>query len=482
MISLTSKSKEKKFHPVMDLADKFRKVLLDLGFEEMINPSIVSEEDVYKQYGSEAPLILDRSFYLAGLLRVDLGISEEMMTEIKKIGDINIAELQKIFREFKEAKIEADNLIEEMVKQLKIKTEQAIEILTLFPGLKDLKPVPTKFVLRSHMTAAWYLTISALIQKNYTSLKLFSIGPKFRREQRQDALHLYESLSASLAIADKKIGLKEGKKLVNKILSKIGFKKAIFKTKPATSNYYALGTEFEVFIEQNNKVVEIGDGGMYSSDSLANYNIPYPVFNVGFGIERIAMIMRNIDDIRLLTYPQFYAKAFFDDKDIAAGIEFKERPTTKWGKDFTRTIMATILKHKDEIGPQKILIKKDQDIKLFLSEPEANKKLLGPAGLNVVYVYDGNILGINEKDEKFSEVIKKGIKVYSYIEALSNLFASLAENKNFGKHTVKMADTLPSINLNLKKEVEQFIVGQQKKIDVRGPVFIDFEIEKISKL
>ena len=117
-------------------------------------------------------------------------------------------------------------------------------------------------------------------------------------------------------------------------------------------------------------------------------------------------------------------------------------------------------------------------MKVFISEPEANKKLLGPAGLNTIYVYEGNILGIDEKNKKFNEVLKKGIRVYGNIEAISNLFACLAEERAFGRHTVKIADTLPSINLELEKVIEEFITSQNKKIDIRGPIFIDIEIEK----
>ena len=462
----------------MDLVQRFRNALISLGFEEIINPSIVEEKEVYKQYGPEAPLILDRSFYLAGLPRVDLGLSKEMTTKIRKIADINISELQKIFRKYKKGEIEADNLIEEIVNKLAIKTEQAITIIALFPELKKIKPMPTKLILRSHMTAAWFLTINSLLKKRALPLKLFSIGSKFRKEQRQDPLHLYESLTASLVILDEKFSLEDNKELVKRILSGLGFKKVILKTKSATSNYYSPGTEFEVFIEYKGKNIEIGDGGIYSSVSLANYNIPYPVFNVGFGVERIAMVMNDITDIRQLVYPQFYAKIFFSDKEIAKSIGFKEQPKTKWGKNLAQKIATNILKYKDEIGPKKFLIYKSQGVRVFVTEPEANKKLLGPAGLNVVYVYNGNILGVKEDDKQFSEIVRKGIRVYSYVEALSNLFASFAERKYFGKHTVRIADTLPSINLKLKMIVEKFITSENKKIDIRGPIFIDVEINK----
>ncbi|MFC1663649.1 O-phosphoserine--tRNA ligase [Patescibacteria group bacterium] len=472
------KEKNKKSHPVIDLVEKFRKVLLDFGFEEIINPSIVNEKDVYKQYGPEAPLILDRSFYLAGLSRVNLGISKKTAAKIKEIVNIDVKKLQEIFHEYKKGKIEADNLVEEFVKSLKIKTKEAMEILNLFPELKKLKPIPTKLVLRSHMTAAWFLTISSLIKKSVPPLKLFSIGSKFRKEQRENSLHLYESQTASLVIVGKNIDLKSKKEFVKKILSKLGFKKATFKTKSATSNYYAPGTEFEVFIKKDGKDIEIADGGIYSSESLLNYHIPYSVFNVGFGIERIAMLIKDVSDIRQLVYPQFYTSVFFSDKEIAKSIKLKEEPKTKLGKELAKKIKAGILKYQNEIGPKKFLIYKGNGVKVFISEPEDNKKLLGPAGLNVVYVHDGNILGISKKDEKSAKIVKEGIKTYSYLEAISNLFASLVEKKSFGRHTVKIADTLPSINLKIDKAIEKFITSKNKQIHVIGPIFVDLEIEK----
>ncbi len=472
------KIKKGNSHFVGEMAGKLRKIFLDFGFDEIINPSIIQEEDVYKQYGVEAPLILNRSFYLAGLPVPELGISQKTIKEIKKITAVDIKKFQEIFRLFKEGKIEADNLIEEMVKGLKIKTEEATDILTLFPELKKLKPIPTKSVLRSHMTAAWFLTVKALLEKNVPPIKLFSIGLKFRREQQQDALHIYESLSASLAIVDKKFGVGQGKDLVKKILSKIGFKKVIFETKIATSNYYAPKTEFEVFVKYKGENIEIADGGLYSPISLANYNISEPIFNIGFGVERMTMLKNNIDDIRKLVYPQFYGSAFFNDKEIASYVKLKKQPRTKLGKTLVKKIEKAILKYKDEIGPQKFLVHKGQGVKVFISEPETNKKLLGPAGLNAIYIYEGNILGIDEKNKKFNKVLKKGIRVYSNIEAISNLFACLVEEKSFGRHTIKIADTLPSINLELEKVIEEFITSQNKKIDIRGPIFIDIEINK----
>ena len=58
-----------KAHPVYDTIQKLREAYLRMGFEEMMNPLIVDDKEVRKQFGSEALAVLDRCFYLAGLPR-----------------------------------------------------------------------------------------------------------------------------------------------------------------------------------------------------------------------------------------------------------------------------------------------------------------------------------------------------------------------------------------------------------------------------
>ncbi|MHA1255871.1 MAG: hypothetical protein ACTSPS_09775 [Promethearchaeota archaeon] len=74
-----------KSHPVQDFISEARRVMISLGFEELILPMFVEEDDVYKQYGPEAVLILDRLFYLAGLPRPDIGISKEKVQSLQSI-------------------------------------------------------------------------------------------------------------------------------------------------------------------------------------------------------------------------------------------------------------------------------------------------------------------------------------------------------------------------------------------------------------
>ncbi|WP_225369298.1 hypothetical protein [Methanobrevibacter arboriphilus] len=61
-----------------------REAYLRLGFSEAVNPLFIDKNDVYKQFGPEAPAVLDRCFYLAGLPRPDIGIGVDKINYIKK--------------------------------------------------------------------------------------------------------------------------------------------------------------------------------------------------------------------------------------------------------------------------------------------------------------------------------------------------------------------------------------------------------------
>ena len=292
-------------HPVIETETKFRNVFLDLGFDETILPTIIPEQEVYKQYGPEAPLILDRVFYLGGVNRQELGISKEKESQILEIIPefSNFDSLSQLFRDYKKGLVEADDFVEEMVERLKIHETQATQIInSAFPEFRKLKPVSSKLTLRSHMTAAWFPALSKLQRQRKLPIKLFSIGSRIRREQKQDERHLFVSTSASIAVMTKEISLEDGFELTKKILSEFGFNKVKIIPKKTTSKYYAPGMDLEVFVKFQGKDLEIANLGFYSPVSLANYKIWYPVLNLGFGVERMAMILSGSKDIRRLVY------------------------------------------------------------------------------------------------------------------------------------------------------------------------------------
>jgi O-phosphoseryl-tRNA synthetase len=469
-ISLAKKGKS---HLVRELIQKSRQILLNLGFDEVENLTLLPDSDVVKQYGPEARVILDRAFYLAELPRPDIGLSEKRISQIKEISqEIDIEKLQTILRNYKKGEIEADNLIEELIAKLGITDYQATELMDkVFPEIKDLQPVPSNKTLRSHMTATWFHTLAALQDKASFPVALFSVGPRYRNEQREDARHLRVHHSASIVVMDPEMSLDAGRAITKDIMQQYGFPDVKFETKTATSKYYAPGQEQEVFVKHKESWLEIADIGMYSPVALANFDIKYPVFNAGFGIERLGMLIYEVDDVRKLAYPQFSVTEY-SDEDIAKSITYIASPQTGRGQKIAQAIEETARKHKDEIAPCEFLVWKDNSIEVKVVETEAGKRLIGPAGFNEICVANGAI---------YSDIAPSGVYTgINYMRAIAMGAAAAIESSHDNlTYQVKGIKHLSDLNLEIPEAVRQYIEGQNKKIGVRGAVFVAIESKKL---
>jgi len=473
-ISLTRKGKP---HLVRELIQKSRQILLNLGFDEVENPTILPDSDVVKQYGPEARVILDRAFYLAELPRPDIGLSARKITQLKKIvEEIDIEKLQTILRNYKKGEVEADNLIEELIAGLGITDYQATELLDkVFPEMRKLRPAPSNKTLRSHMTATWFHTLAALQNKISFPVALFSVGPRYRNEQREDTRHLRVHHSASIVIMDHEMSLDAGRTVTRDIIQQYGFSDIKFETKIATSKYYAPGQEQEVFVNHKGTWLEIADIGMYSPVALSNFDIKYPVFNAGFGIERLGMLIYEIDDVRRLAYPQFSVTEY-SDEEIAKSITYIANPKTVRGQKIARAIEETARRHKDEIAPCEFLAWKDKSIEVKVVEKEAGKRLIGPAGFNEICVANGTI---------YSDIVPSGVHTgINYMHAIAMGAAAAIESPHAIRdltYQVKGIRRLSDLNLQIPEAVRQHIEGQQKKIGVGGAVFVTIETRPVRR-
>ena len=468
-----SLSKKGKPHLVRELVQKSRQILLDLGFDEVENLTLLPDSDVVKQYGPEARVILDRVFYLAELPRPDIGLSAKRIAEIKKIAEgMDIDKLQTILRNYKRGEIEADNLIEELIAKLGITDYQATELMDkVFPEIKELQPVSTNKTLRSHMTATWFHTLAALQDKAGFPVALFSVGPRYRNEQREDAHHLRVHHSASIVVMDPEMSLDAGRATAKNIMRQYGFSDIKFETKTATSKYYAPGQEQEVFVKHKGTWLEIADIGMYSPVALANFDIRYPVFNAGFGIERLGMLIYEVDDVRKLAYPQFTVVEY-SDEEIAKSIRYIASPQTARGQGIARAIEEIARKHKDEVAPCEFLAWKDESIEVKVFEKEAGKRLIGPAGFNEICVANGAI---------YSDIVPSGVYTgINYLRAIAmGAAAAIEDSINDLTCQVKGIKHLSDLNLEIPEAVRQHIEGQQRKIKVGGAVFVAIEAKRL---
>ena len=475
-------------NPIFELIERARHVLLEMGFEETELPIIVEESEVQRQYGPEANIILDRCFYLAKLPRPEIGLDSRRIEEISRIapGFERIEELRGLLRRYKEGRIEADNLIETMVTELSLREEEASAILDkVFPEFKALKPIPSTLTLRSHTTSLWFPVLSVLQNRMATPLQLFHIGPKFRREEQLDASHLYTSHTISIVVMDEDIALEDGLDISREILRRLGFPEVRNEGKKATSKYYAPGTEYELFVKhpKTGAWIEVGNAGFYSPVSLAQYDLEYPVFNVGFGVERIAMIETSEEDIRVLAYPYFYKEFTMSDGEVAEGIHIDLEPETDVGKEMMEAIVKTCEGHRDDPSPtvktawQRTIDNKTVNVEVWEEDPGV--KLLGPAAFNEVWVQDGNIIGALPDENLRKKGFYTGIRYVDAIAAragrlFEEAIQDLAEREPgiLEAIDVRVAKLPSDVNLRVDRPVRFFVNSRQKRIDIRGPIFM----------
>jgi O-phosphoseryl-tRNA synthetase len=474
---------------IYDTISKLRKAYLDMGFEEIINPIFIEEVEVHKQFGPEAVAVLDRCYFLGGLPRPDVGLSDEKLDELKKLdAKADKDAVQRVLRRYKTSETGGEDMLVELADVLGVDDAIALKVITeVFPEFKELKPEASNITLRSHMTSGWFLTLQALYGEREMPMQLFSIDRCFRREQSEDRSHLRAYHSASCVILDEEVGLDEGKDIAEGLLGGFGFKDFRFSPDEKRSKYYAPDTQTEVFgLSPAGEWVEIATFGMYSPVALSRYGIEYPVLNLGLGVERLAMVLSGSKDIRALAYPQFYTGLFLADEEIADGISMDKTPETKEGKGIAEKIVEVAKEHANAPSPCRFEVYKGtllgKKVKVSLVEVEEGTRLLGPAALNEVVVYDRSIYGVSG-DKGSTNVIERGIPTgITYIQALANLAAqdieeAAKENRKSVQTKVKGAKLPSDINLRISDVVVRFINSNNKKIDIRGPVFTTIEAE-----
>jgi len=493
------KMEKGKPHPVYETMGRLREAYLNLGFDEMVNPIMIEESDIFKQFNYEALAVLDRVYYLGGLPRPNVGISDERFAHIEQILGNSLSDQDKetirtILHKYKKGEIEGDDLVADLAAGLKAQDSKiAVVIDHVFPEFKDLAPEASRKTLRSHMTSGWFLTLASLVERHKTPVKLFSVDLVFRREQEENADRLRAYHSASCVIMDPDVNVEHGKAVAAGLLKQFGFSQFKFKPDDKRSKYYTPDTQIEVYgyhpalkgshTKYKDGWVEIATFGIYSATALSQYDIPYPVMNLGLGVERLAMILYKAKDMRDMVYPQFKEEWDMTDEELARFISIEKLPKTQEGHNIAMAIIATAERNGSAASPCAFDAwsgsLNGKKLKVTLIEKEENKKLCGGAYLNEVYVYKGDVLGIPLNNPKFKEVQEKGIHVgIRYIDAIAN---AAARNIEEGVHetTVKMSRAPGDVNVLIDPVGLRYIQGKKHRVDFRGPVFTTIKTEII---
>jgi phenylalanyl-tRNA synthetase alpha subunit len=273
-------------HPIAETIQRLREVYLSMGFDEARVPVMIEEADVYRQFGPEASAVLDRVFYLGGLPRPNVGISDKQLEEIMAIigsheehfavaPETVKEKLQRTFHAYKKATIDGDELTHEIAADLGIDDGLVVHILdSVFPEFRNLAPESSRTTLRSHMTSGWFLSLGAMWEHYAHPIRLFSIDRCFRREQEEGPTRLMSYHSASCIIAGEDVTIEDGKAGSEALLSAFGFEDFQFRPDEKRSKYYIPDTQTEVYARHPEiGWVEVATFGMYSPSALGEYGV-----------------------------------------------------------------------------------------------------------------------------------------------------------------------------------------------------------------
>lgn len=496
-------------HPIFETINRLREIYLSLGFDEIENPVIVEEQDIYRQFGPEAMAVLDRVFYIGGLPRPNVGIAKKQLDEINEIlmshhsplvhghpvpaGSSGQKEpfqpmsketeerLRETLHAYKKSEIDGDELTYELAKVLGVDDGIVVHILdAVFPEFKSLVPESSRSTLRSHMTSGWFMTLGSIWERTPLPIQLFSVDRCFRREQAEGPTRLMTYHSASCVIAGEDVTIEDGKAVSEALLSAFGYTDFRFQPDEKRSKYYMPDSQTEVYARHPvHGWVEVATFGMYSPSALAEYGIGVPVMNLGLGVERLAMIAYNANDVRQLSHPQFFPKPVTD-REIARAVHLREEPISPEGKTLAVAITRIATAHATAPGPCSFDawegVFGTTRVKVVVEETEVNAKLCGPACANEIFVHEGSILGVPDA-EKWKAVRTEGVTTgIAYLDAASALAAArIEEAARCGRATlvqVKMAKLPSDINLKIEDYAMRAITDTKKKVDVRGPVFL----------
>ncbi|MCP1715638.1 O-phosphoseryl-tRNA synthetase [Methanocalculus alkaliphilus] len=476
-------------HPVFDTIQRLRQAYLSMGFSEAMNPVIVEEQEVYRQFGPEAMAVLDRVFYLGGLPRPNVGIARKQIEEIEAIAGIAITSekeeaLRTTLHAYKKGDFDGDDLAHEMAAVLAIDDAVVVHILdAVFPEFRELAPESSRSTLRSHMTSGWFMSLEECWNRMPHPIRLFSIDRCFRREQEEGATRLMSYHSASCIVADPDVTIDEGMAVAEGLLSAFGFTDFEFRPDEKRSKYYMPGTQTEVYARHPvHDWVEVATFGIYSPSALGGYGVGIPVMNLGLGVERLAMIIHNADDVRKLSYAQFYPPVL-SDRDLVRAISVREEPATETGRVLAEAIAAVATEHAADPSPCSFPAWSGEiagtTVDVTVTEPEENSKLLGPACGNEIFIHEGAILGVPDT-EKFAKIRADGTPTgIRFIDTVALLAAArIEEAARCGEGTtvqVKMAKLPSDVNIRIADHAMRFATDNHKKIDLRGPIFMTVE-------
>jgi len=162
--------------------------------------------------------------------------------------------------------------------------------------------IAQRCILRTHTTATTFRVLGYAIRtgKIKPPVKFFAVGRVFRNETI-DWKHLCEFHQIEGFVIAPNLTLRSLMGYIKEFYVRMGIKKIRFK--PTYNPYTEPSMEIFAWHEKNKRWVEVGNSGMFRPESLAPYGVKWPTIAWGLALERLAMLIWNIEDIRKILGP-----------------------------------------------------------------------------------------------------------------------------------------------------------------------------------
>jgi phenylalanyl-tRNA synthetase alpha chain len=149
-----------------------------------------------------------------------------------------------------------------------------------------------KALLRTHTTVN---TIRYLAEHPEPPVKVFSVGPVFRKEA-VDSTHLPEFIQVEGIVMEEGADLPMLVGLLKEFYSRMGI--SDLRLRPGYFPYTEPSLEPEIF--HNGNWMELGGAGIFRPEVTKPLGVKHPVLAWGLGLERLVMTVLGLDDIRKL--------------------------------------------------------------------------------------------------------------------------------------------------------------------------------------
>jgi len=246
-------------HPLRQILDQVRQVFIEMGFTEIEGPYVRSAfwnmDALFTPQDHPAREMHD-TFYLRAPAGADLTADDEIVARVKRSHEGN-ADLGS-------------------------------------RGWRNpwSRAVAEQMLLRTHTTVD---TIQYLSRHPNPPVKVFSVDRVFRNEAL-DATHLPEFHQVEGIVMEEGANLRQLIGLLRSFYAKMGFDQ--LRVRPAYFPYTEPSLEIEVFY--NGRWMELGGAGIFRQEVTDPVGVKHPVLAWGLGLERLAMMMLGMKDVREL--------------------------------------------------------------------------------------------------------------------------------------------------------------------------------------